>query len=266
MSITFTLLALLLIFFSIMMHELGHAIAMYRRGVAIEEIGFGMKIPFLPKISWTFKLKKFPSILFRINPVPLGAFVKPKEQGVKYMEQLRYGDEASIYGAGIVTNLILGLVFFSLNHIFDMEMGSSEIMQIVAVDLFLALAVYGLRRLISLYLIVPAGLFTIAYLIIAMGNHPFGEVFGGPASIAIVAHEHSRSLSEVFSIAGLVSMSIGLVNCMPIYPLDGGRIMEAFLSTIGLSEKYRDSYKIIGFGGIVLLAVFVLISDVYKLF
>ena len=92
-----TALTIGLVILSIMLHELGHALAMRKYGVPLAEMGFGL--PIGPKLTfsggWWNKFGEDFKFMFYFNP--LGAYVKPKneEDAVKQTELKALREQAT---------------------------------------------------------------------------------------------------------------------------------------------------------------------------
>lgn len=91
------------------------------------------------------------------------------------------------------------------------------------------------------------------------------ENLGGPASIAQTTHEtQSRGPIAVAQLAGLLSISLGIMNLLPIPPLDGGQMLiamvEMFRRGKRLSIEVQRTLSSVGamlvFGLILLMLVF----------
>src|SRR5919205_1067870 len=95
-------IGVLLFVVSIVVHELGHAFAMRRYGVELDEICLlGVAGPVL----LSFYLRKvFGETPLTIRMIPLGAFVRPTEEGAQTAGALPYLKFAHIMGAGIANN------------------------------------------------------------------------------------------------------------------------------------------------------------------
>ena len=76
MSVFLLILGLVLFVMLVVVHEFGHFIMARRNGVDVEEFGIGF-----PPQAWGKKLKS--GMLFTINWLPLGGFVKPKGEHVE---------------------------------------------------------------------------------------------------------------------------------------------------------------------------------------
>jgi len=79
-----------------------------------------------------------------------------------------------------------------------------------------------------------AGLFSIF-------QHPsqFSQNMGGPISMVAVTSEATRSGPyEVILLAGMLSISLGILNLLPVPPLDGGQILVA------LAEMFRRGRRL----------------------
>lgn len=71
--------------------------------------------------------------------------------------------------------------------------------------------------------------------------HPknFGQMMGGPGSIAKSTQEATREgWYDIISLAGVLSISLGILNLLPAHPLDGGQIMVA------LAEMLRGGRRL----------------------
>jgi len=72
-----------------------------------------------------------------------------------------------------------------------------------------------------------------------------------------------------WSLVGLLSMALALMNLLPIPALDGGHALFLIIEMIKgkpLSDKFLEKAQIVGFVVLVTLMVFVFGSDIFKLF
>lgn len=98
--------------FLVVVHELGHAIAARRNGVVVEEFGIG----FPPKV-WGKKLKN--KVLFSINALPLGGFVKLQGEYDSASKKGDYGAatfwvKTKILLAGVLINWLTAVVLLTI--------------------------------------------------------------------------------------------------------------------------------------------------------
>jgi len=104
-------------------HELGHGIVARRNGVVVEEFGIG----FPPK-AWGKKIKKSvlgKNVLFTLNWLPLGGFVRLKGEHDAASEKGDYGAatywvKTKILLAGVVMNWIVAIVLFTVLALWGM--------------------------------------------------------------------------------------------------------------------------------------------------
>lgn len=93
------------------------------------------------------------------------------------------------------------------------------------------------------------------------------ETFGGPATIAQVTGEVSRDrgIIGVLQLAAFLSVSLGIMNLLPIVPLDGGQMVVAFLEMLRggkrLSLRIQNSMATVGMFLVLLLMVSVISLD-----
>ena len=96
------------------------------------------------------------------------------------------------------------------------------------------------------------------------------EQVGGPVSIVRVTAEATHDgVAQVFRIAGILSVSLGIFNLLPIFPLDGGQMLVSFAEMLRrgrrLSMKAQGIVATMGFSAILMLVVSVLYIDLQRL-
>ncbi len=111
MSWLLLILGLILFVALVVVHEFGHYLAARHNGVEVEEFGIGF-----PPRAWKRRLKN--GVLFTLNWLPLGGFVRLKGEHDADKEQGSYG-RASLWGktqimtAGVVMNLLTAFVMLT---------------------------------------------------------------------------------------------------------------------------------------------------------
>ncbi len=112
MSVILIIIGILLFITLVVLHEFGHFVLARRNGVEVEEFGIGF-----PPRAWGKKLKS--GLLFTINWLPLGGFVRLKGEHDANKEKGSYG-AASLWAktkiiiAGVVVNALLAVFIFSV--------------------------------------------------------------------------------------------------------------------------------------------------------
>jgi len=112
MSLGLVILGLILFVSLVVVHEFGHLLMARRNGVEVEEFGIGF-----PPIAWSKKLKS--GMLFTINLLPLGGFVRLKGEHDADTEKGSYGaaslwSKTKIISAGVLVNLFVAVIMFTL--------------------------------------------------------------------------------------------------------------------------------------------------------
>ncbi|MFY9234898.1 MAG: site-2 protease family protein [Fimbriimonadaceae bacterium] len=97
-----------------------------------------------------------------------------------------------------------------------------------------------------------------------------GDEVGGIAQVAAATDAASREgIPEVLQLAAGLSISLGIFNLLPIYPLDGGQMMVALMEMLRrgrrLSMKVQGAISSVGLALILMLVMFVLVNDTKKL-
>lgn len=97
-----------------------------------------------------------------------------------------------------------------------------------------------------------------------------GDNIGGPIAIATVIHEGGRrGINNIILMGATLSVSLGVLNLLPIPILDGGHLL--LLAVEGLRKRKLSSREVytaqmFGFSVIGLLFIFVMINDIRRLF
>lgn len=66
----------------------------------------------------------------------------------------------------------------------------------------------------------------------------------GPAASLLAAGVCCRR----YSVFAIVSFCIGLMNLLPVYPMDGGRILRAALALCGMEERMEGVISVVTYG------------------
>lgn len=247
------MLALLSVSFLVIVHEAGHLVEMRRRNVPIEEFSLGMSFG-LP--SFVFHTDLIPEVAFKISPCLLGGYVKPTETGAKLIEAMPLKDQAVIYGAGVCVNswvfviLGIGLQVHRKFHTRKFEIAD-------AVVLFSAVLLWY-KLWFCLFLIPVLGLLLLVQLIFKGGKGLKGVI----GAVQEARTTISSPRKAVIYLA-LISLGIALLNMLPLYPLDGGRLMHVYLSY--LSPSVAEVYRRGSAGVVVALIVLVTMNDILSL-
>ncbi len=101
---------------------------------------------------------------------------------------------------------------------------------------------------------------------IILGDVPLSESLGGPISIVTVAAKSAAvSIFSYLRVMALISVSLGLINLLPIPLLDGGHIAFLFLEFVRgrpVSMRFREVSQQIGMIILFILMAFALANDV----
>ncbi len=109
--------------------------------------------------------------------------------------------------------------------------------------------------------------------LVMMGRMIIGEVswrnISGPVTIADYAGQSARlGISPYLRFLALISISIGILNLLPIPILDGGHLMYylvEFIKGSPVPERVQEIGQSIGFGVLGLLMAFALFNDIHRL-
>jgi regulator of sigma E protease len=93
----------------------------------------------------------------------------------------------------------------------------------------------------------------------------------GPVGIATMTHTLviNQEIEGIFKFVALISLSLGVINVLPIPALDGGRFLfltyEFFMGK-GINKKWEARIHMVFYVLLLLLIFLVTVNDIYKLF
>jgi len=92
----------------------------------------------------------------------------------------------------------------------------------------------------------------------------------GPVGIASIIGQSARlGFSHLINVTAMISLSLAVINILPIPAIDGGRILFILIEKITKKKvplKYEQLAHTIGFGLLMLLIIVVTVRDVFGLF
>lgn len=99
-------------------------------------------------------------------------------------------------------------------------------------------------------------------------SHKVSEGVAGPVGITLMLSQVQKlGLSYLLVIVSAISISLAVINSLPIPALDGGRVFLILIKKAGIkvSPKIEQSLHVIGFLLLIILMVIITIRDVLKL-
>ncbi|MBI5233034.1 MAG: site-2 protease family protein [Deltaproteobacteria bacterium] len=230
----------------VLVHEAGHFIAARRAGVKVYEFSIGF--PFSPKVLTFFRHKETE---FTLRLFPLGGFVSFSKDGDEDAAGLfgaSYLDRALIMSAGPLFNIVFAFlvfvpVFMAAKHIPFADAVSASAGTVWAI---------------------LSG--TVAVIFDILSGNGSMEGLSGPVGIAAIAGKAaSKGLLSLIYFTGVLSMSLGVMNLIPLPALDGGQLFMMFIERIirrPLSIRTHQAVNLFGLALFVLLTVFVTYKDI----
>ena len=113
----------------------------------------------------------------------------------------------------------------------------------------------------------------VAFKQMIVGRLSARDSLSGPIGIAKITAEtyESGGWADTIQLMGLLSLSLGIMNLLPIPVLDGGMILlifvEGLMGLVGmtLTMKVRERFQQVGFVALMLLMGFVIFNDIIKI-
>lgn len=241
-----TTVAALLLLATVVAHEAAHALALRRLGIPIVEAGLGLplapRIVFAPRGRRTFRLS--------LSPWLIAAYVQPDPKREGDIARLPYRDRTWFEGAGIVANLLIGLV--AIAGVF----GLRERWWLAVALLVAACGTWVFRRALCAYVLPVAGLAALVFLgqgVVLLFGEPSGPV--GLARMMAVSSGETALL-----LAGVMSLSLAILNMAPLFPFDGGRIASTVLETVS-TARVAARFRVASGAVAVCFLLYVLVGD-----
>ncbi|MFC1638687.1 site-2 protease family protein [Patescibacteria group bacterium] len=215
---------LLLLLVSLVLHELGHCLAMRRLGVGISQIGFGGG----PQLA-SFKAKS--GITYALHLWPFMAYVR--SEPIDRLSKSPW-QQASISLAGPLVNVLLAAL--AMSAVLYLTGSEADVMSsplVAWIPLVLRPLVVGLALCLALVVVsplLPLVLYLLSY------NSAFGFLLGTDAMLQIDGIRNGTLLMATADGGPVTPLLIGLLglfcllnlilagfNLLPIARLDGGR-------------------------------------------
>jgi regulator of sigma E protease len=217
----------------VLVHEFGHFLAARRAGVKVYEFSIGF--PFSPKVLTFFRHKETE---FTLRLLPLGGFVsfsQEGDEGAKGLFAAPYSARAAILSAGSLSNSVFA--FLLLVPVF-----------IIGKDVPLADAISASAG--TLWAIV-SGTFLFIFNIFS-GNGSV-ESLTGPVGIAHLAGQAAaKGFLSLMYFTGILSMSLGVMNLLPLPALDGGQLLMLAVETVKRKPLRLKTYQTVNAIGLLL--------------
>lgn len=246
-----SILAFLFVFtIVVLIHEFGHFIVARRLGINSYEFSIGF--PFSPKIATLFKHKETE---FTLRLLPLGGFVsfsknEDESQSLEFLKEDRW-KRGIIISAGSIFNIIFAFLLIA-------------VALLIGKNLPLTDALTASLKTIEMVLI---GTLQLIFNLFS-GNSSMDNL-SGPIGIAVMAGKAANAgFINLLYFTGLLSLSLGILNLLPLPALDGGHLVILTIESLKKSPLSQRTYQIIGIAGIsffLILTLIVSYRDIIKL-
>lgn len=274
----FTITAIAIALASLSVHELGHAFAMRQCGVGVKSISL-LGIPGLGTIKLSIRSRMFPGTEWFVHPFIIGAYVEPNEND---MERLSTRDALYVYGMGplasiaflFATLLMLAIGFCAL-QVLALAVGMTPNQKwldgsVAVLGLSCALGlIWYFRRAICQYALLPIGCVSAALVIhsiaakggftIAGLSDVVGEIHSARQGRVDTSGGLLLELVQAVILGGILSAVLGLVNLVPLVPLDGGHMMR-----VVLPKRWQDAYAYLTLPVFAVLMILQFGKDIYN--
>jgi regulator of sigma E protease len=234
----------------VLVHEFGHYWAAKKSGVKVYEFSIGF--PFSPKLITLFHYKE---TSFTIRLLPLGGFVSFSPDGGEGDAELFKATRkrrAFILSAGSFSNMLFAFLIFVAVFIIGRHQDP------VSAALLSAKTIWSIL----------SG--TFAFLMGAITGHGTLGSVSGPVGIAVLTGKAAaKGFMNLCFFTGILSMSLGIMNLLPLPALDGGHLAMLFIESIrrkALSPKIYQVATVVGLAFFIAFTVIITYKDIAKFF
>lgn len=182
--------------------------------------------------------------------------VSLSSQNEEKIKNLPHDQQITFYGGGIIANVICGMLCGSI--VIFQSKGVLDPKGLVL--LFLVPFIIVFRRRVALLLVPIAGVVMVGYYGWRLWNDPLTGI-RGPLTLAAEAKRGLDSGTTYLSLVAEIFAVLGFFSALPIWPLDGGRIIRTLIDwkynrLLSIYERISWTIRvgILGFGAM---------SDIY---
>jgi regulator of sigma E protease len=233
----------------VVVHEFGHFIAARKAGIKVYEFSIGF--PFSPRVITLFRHKETE---FTVRLIPLGGFVSFSQAGDEEdtaLFEASKSKRALVLSAGSLFNIIFAFIVFIPVFVIDKHLNLIDAIGLSANTVWEILS--G----------------TIMFILNIFTGHGTMDGLSGPVGIATMAGQAaSKGILNLFYFTGVLSMSLGIMNLLPLPALDGGHLVMLLIEPVRkkpISPKAYQVATVIGLTLFSILTVAVTYKDVAKL-
>ncbi len=233
----------------VLVHECGHFITARKAGIKVYEFSIGF--PFSPRLITLFRHKE---TAFTVRLLPLGGFVSFSQDGGEEDIELfkaPANKRALILSAGSLSNILFAFLVFTPVFIIGKHLNLPDAILLSAKTVWEML--FG----------------TVMFILNIFTGHGTMDGLSGPVGIAAMAgRAASKGILTLFYFTGVLSMSLGIMNLLPLPALDGGHLLILLIESIRkkpLSPKAYQAITMVGISLFLILTVAVTYKDVTKL-
>ncbi len=247
-----SILSILLVILSMSIHEIGHFVAMTKNKLSVDEVSLiGMG-----NVLFRFRTKYFPRTLFTIRLFPVGASVRPSTYSGNRMQYLPLKEQSYILVNGVRYNIYIACICLVLQYFNNYN---NEILILSCSMFFVAF----ISRWVH-YVWFVLGLFFIGFI-----SYNFKDVIPTVSVIDTytITYKNSDTYSHLLKSIFWINISIATFNVLPLFPLDGGRLLLAYVVSVFPNHR-RSLTKASYFTGIpiALLIIFAIGKDILRIF
>ncbi len=245
-----SLLAFITVFtLVVVVHEFGHFLTARRAGIKVHECSIGF--PFSPRLFTLFRNKE---TAFTVRLLPVGGFVSFSQDGEEDSTALfeaSNNKRALVLSAGSLFNIVFAFVVFIPIFVMGRHLNVSDAIMLSGNTVWEILS--G----------------TIMFLVNALTGHGTMDGVSGPVGIAAMAGKAAgKGVLSLLYFTGVLSMSLGIMNLLPLPALDGGHLIMLFVESVRrrpISPKVYQAVTLVGLSIFLVLTVAVTYKDIAKL-